>query len=93
MTPEYLDAFKSPPVGMTYKTHPWFIHHATNIAGDLPNGTRLVNPFPQLGGRNTSTPVLYPFMGNKNKVTKYPLDYLRKLGDNEAIPNPYNPAM
>jgi hypothetical protein len=91
--PHFLNAFDGPPTGMTYQSHPWFIHHATNIAGDLPDGTRQVNPFTMLGGRNTGIPIYYPFMGNPNKLTRYPLEWLRKLGANEPIPSPYNPPM
>lgn len=91
LTPEYLDAFNPPPVGMTYETHPWFIHHAVNVAGKV--GFQKANPFPQFGGRNTGLPIYHPFMGNKNKLTMYRLDWLRKLSQDEPIPNPYQPAM
>lgn len=90
--PEYLDTSLSPP-DITYETHPWFIHHATNIANDLDDGTRQVNPFTQLGGRLTGVPILYYFGGNKAKQVRYKLKYLRELAPDEPIPSPYNPPL
>lgn len=93
--PNYLDAFKAPPFGITYQTHPQFIHVATNISNDIPNtnGQRYVNPFIDFGGRSTGIPVYYPFMGNLNKTVRYPKAWVRKVLKSEPIPNPYNPPM
>ncbi len=91
--PSFLNGMDNPPAPITYKTHPWFIHQATIISIDLPDGKRQINPFVNFGGRNTGIPVYHPFMGNPQKLVKYPLHWVRKLGADEAIPNPYNPSM
>jgi len=93
--PKFIDAFKDPTIyaGMTNESHPWFIHRATNIGNDLPDGTRRVNPMGWFSGRNTGIPDYYIFVGNPNKLTRYPLNWLFKLGVDEAIPNTYNPNM
>jgi hypothetical protein len=82
--PEYINAFEKPPVGITYQSHPWLIHHATNIKYPY------VNPFTSFGGRNTGIPVYYPLIANPLHEVRYPLAWLRKV---EVIPNPYVPPM
>lgn len=85
--PRNLKDIVNPPWGLTYETHPWYIHHATNRAtGDV------VNPFTQLGGRNTGVPVLYPLVGWGNPA-KMPLSLLERIEAGQEIPNPYNPPM
>lgn len=100
--PEYMDAFRDPYkeyngvryADFTSESHPWFIHQANVIGNDIPNtNTRRVNPFVNFDGRNTGIPVYFPFMGNKQKFTRYPLAWVRKLGADEPIPSPYNPEM
>jgi len=91
--PTALNATEPPPVGMSYETHPWFIHHANIIANVLPDGSRRVNPFVNFGGRDTGIGVLYPFMRMLNQAIKYPMAWVRKLESDEPVPNPYWPAM
>jgi hypothetical protein len=90
----YLNAFTTPPVGVTRQSHPWYIHEATIISSAIPGtAERFVNPFVNFGGRNTGIGVNYPFMGNPSKIAVIPLAWLRKLAQDEPIPSPYNPPM
>lgn len=91
--PAALNATESPPVGTSYETHPWYIHHANIISNDLPDGTRRVNPFLNFGGRDTGIGVLYPFMKMPNKFIRYPTAWVRRLEADEPIPSPYWPEM
>lgn len=85
-----IDVRKPLPAGISYKTHPHLIHHATIIRPEREaNGLKRVNPFPQLYGRD-GVPIYYPVWSDGDVY--YPLRQLEKLPLNSPIPNPYNPA-
>lgn len=86
---ETININNPPPVGMTYKSHPHLIHHATNITSGASG--YVCNPFTHLGGRNTGIPIYFP-VTSKSPVY-YPIRYLQKLAVGAPVPNPYTPPM
>ena len=84
---ETINVNRGLPVGITYASHPWLIHHATIIRPEIEaNGLKMVNPFPQMGGRD-GRPIYYPVWSAADVY--YPLRMLEKVA---VVPNPYNPA-
>jgi hypothetical protein len=53
------------------------------------DGTYQVNPFPEMGGRNTEIDVVAPIFASTDIY--YRLDQLQKLPDGAKIPSVYNP--
>lgn len=60
---KYLDIFKPPPFGITWRSHPHLIYHATNTV----NG-QYANPFGVFGGRQSKgiVPVYVPLIAMSN---------------------------
>lgn len=91
LSPVFMDASQLPDYSITYKTHPWLVHHAVNVTS-----ANKANPFAyantKYGGRNNGAYILYPFMG-VGEDARISMGLLEKLPLGASIPNPYYPPM
>jgi hypothetical protein len=84
-----VETIRDPSIKVTRETHPHLVHVANIILEQLaPNGLRIVNAFPQRGGRD-GYPVYYPVISNRDVY--YRLDQLEKLPLGSPLPPYYNP--
>jgi hypothetical protein len=79
---ETIDVNNPLPCGVSYKTHPWLIHHEIICLYEKRN------PFPQMGGKDIE-PYLPCFTPLWSRAPLYiEMSKLKKVTD---VPNPYNP--